>query len=120
MENSTDEPVEMGKVRLSIYVAGQVNSNIELDFIELIVDGKPIFPIEHSKLPVGQGVAAVVGTYVQGKEISLKWKFHTHIITAPTPVAIGVIRAPGSNRTILEKLNIEAFKDYGGTSLVVV
>ena len=117
-ETGSEEAVELGKVGLFLFVAGRVNANIALEFTSLSVDGSPVFPIIHSNLPNGQGVSVRVGTFEQGKQVPIAWKFHTHIITQPIDVAIGVLRNPGSARTILEKRTIDAFKDYGGTAVV--
>lgn len=120
LETGCEKAVELGKVGLLLFVAGRVNSNIALEFINLIVDGSPIFPIIHSSLPNGQGVSVRVGTFEQGMQVSIAWKFHTQIITQPIDVATGVLRNPGSTRTILGKRTIDAFKDYDGTALVTV
>lgn len=119
-ETGSEEAVELGKVSLLFYVAGPVNANISLELTSLSINGVPVFPINQSNLPNGQGVSVHLGTFEKGMQVLIAWKFHTNIITQPIDVVIGVLRIPGSARSILEKRTIDAFQDYEGTSPVTV
>lgn len=113
-----NEEAGAGVLRLTLYVAGRPNDSIPLEFTRLLVQGKPVSPIPQSSTP--HTVSVDLGKLAQGTQLTLEWTFHTHIITQPTEVAIGVIRMPGSGRTLLEKLVIGHFQDYSGTGTVTV
>ena len=116
VEKYMEYAVEQGNVVLHLFIAGGINVNMDLEFTSLNINGTPVFPIKQTKQP--QGVSLRIGTFEQGEKVLLAWKFHTHIISEPTDVVIGVLKIPGNVRTILEKRSINAFEDYVGTAVI--
>ena len=113
-----NEEAGAGALRLTLYVAGRPNDSIPLEFTRLLVQGAPVSPIPQSSTP--HTVSVDLGKLAQGTQLTLEWTFHTHIITQPKEVAMGVIRMPGSGQTLLQKRVIEHFQEYSGSATVTM
>lgn len=112
---------ELGLTHASLFLAKPFSTNVEMEFLNVVVNGRRINLPPPSPMPGNQGIFIPMGFYSSGGTITIGWEFETRYVRDTTKVLVGIFRNQSiQDRTVLEQLNVEMFKRYSGLSSIKI
>ena len=114
------DQIKINVTHMSLFVGWRIGSEIDMEFVNITSNGLSVDPSNCYDIE-GQGFYIPMGFFKKKINLLIAWRFRTNYVHMPAKIILGVFRN-GSlrNRTILEKIDLNLFDTYSGSSAVVV